>query len=103
MLSSVGSVSSPRKPCSTPPRNAASHSRYLRNAEPHGGGAHRRYSKRRNGVSEEIQRRLPCRVTQIFPILKNRPVGAFPSGSLSRVCWSIFPSVSSPRQVFVEH
>jgi hypothetical protein len=44
----------------------------LRYAEPHGRRAHRRYSKRRNGVSEEIQRRLPCRVRQIFPILKNR-------------------------------
>ena len=44
----------------------------LLSAEPHGRRAHRRYSKRRNGVSEEIQRRLPCRVRQIFPILKNR-------------------------------
>ena len=80
-----------------------SHSRCLRYAEPHGRRAHRRYSKRRNGVSEEIQRRLPCRVRQIFPILKNRPAGAFPSGSLSRVRWSMFPSVSSPRQFFVDH
>src|SRR4029450_2662630 len=53
-----------------------SHTRFLHYAEPHGGRAHRRYSKRRNGVSEEIQRRLPCRVRQIFPILKDRPAGA---------------------------
>ena len=49
-----------------------SHSRCLRYAEPHGRRTHRRYSKRRNGLSEEIQRRLPCRVRQIFAILKNR-------------------------------
>lgn len=73
MASSVGSVSSPRKPCSTPPRNAAvafSMFTLCRTARSTSSSALIEATKWR---FEEIQRRLPCRFRQIFAILKNTP------------------------------